>query len=67
MMYDNLFSCAVGENIYLLTYLLTSTGGGALWRACNIPAFTSHLTGPVDYLFASCHEGPGFNPQGVPM
>ncbi len=22
-MYDNLFSCAVGENIYLLTYLLT--------------------------------------------
>jgi hypothetical protein len=23
MMYDNLFSCAVGENIYLLTYLLT--------------------------------------------
>jgi hypothetical protein len=25
MMYDNLFSCAVGENIYLLTYLLNRT------------------------------------------
>jgi hypothetical protein len=26
---------------------------GALWRACNLTAFTSCLTGPVDYPFAS--------------
>ncbi len=38
--------------------------GGALWRACNLTTFTPCLTGPVDYLFASRHEGPGFNPQG---
>jgi hypothetical protein len=39
-------------------------GGGALWRACNLTSFTPCLTGPVDYPFASCHEGPGFNSQG---
>jgi hypothetical protein len=39
--------------------------GGALWRACNLTTFTPCLTGPVDYPFASCHEGPEFNPQGV--
>jgi hypothetical protein len=38
--------------------------GGALWRACNLTAIATCLTGPVDYLFASRHEGPGFNPQG---
>ncbi len=38
--------------------------GGALWRACNLTAFTPCLTGPVDYPFAPRHEGPGFNPQG---
>ncbi len=27
--------------------------GGALWRACNLTAFTPCLTVPVDYLFAS--------------
>jgi hypothetical protein len=27
-------------------------------RACNLIAFTSCLTGPVDYPFASCHKGP---------
>ncbi len=36
----------------------------ALWRACNLFSFTPCLTGPVDYLFASHHEGTGFNPQG---
>ncbi len=38
--------------------------GGALWRDCNLTAFTQCLTGPVDYPFVSCHEGPGFNLQG---
>jgi hypothetical protein len=37
--------------------------GGALWRFCNLTTFTPYLTGPVDYPFASCHEGPRFNPQ----
>ncbi len=38
--------------------------GWALWRTCNLTAFTACLTGPVDYPFASRHEGPRFNPQG---
>ncbi len=37
--------------------------GEGLWRACNLTPFTPCLTGPVDYLFASGHEGPEFNPQ----
>ncbi len=41
----------------LLTY---SSINIVLWRSCNLTAFTPCLTGPVDYLFASCHEGPGF-------
>jgi hypothetical protein len=41
-----------------------SCWGGALWRACNLTAFTPCLTGPLDYPFASHHEGPGFNPWG---
>ncbi len=36
-----------------------------LWRACNLTYFIHSLTGPVGQPFASCHEGPGFNPQGV--
>jgi hypothetical protein len=36
-------------------------GGGALWRACSLTAIIPCLTGPVDYPFASCHEGPRFN------
>jgi hypothetical protein len=36
-----------------------------MWRACNLTAFTPCLTGPVDYPFASHHEEPGFNPQGL--
>jgi hypothetical protein len=36
--------------------------GVALWRACNLTAFIHSLTGPVDYPFASHHEGP-VNPQ----
>jgi hypothetical protein len=35
-----------------------------MWTAYNLTAFTPCLTGPVDYPFASRHEGPGFNTQG---
>ncbi len=39
--------------------------GGALWRACNLTSFSPCLTGPVDYLFSSCHKGLRFkSPQG---
>ncbi len=38
--------------------------GGALWRACNLTAFTHSSTGQVVHPFASHHEGPKFNPQG---
>ncbi len=38
--------------------------GGALWRACNLTSFSPCLTGPVDYLFASHHNGPWFNSPG---
>jgi hypothetical protein len=41
--------------------------GGALWRACNLTAFTHSSTGPVVHLFAYRHEGPLFNPRGVLM
>ncbi len=44
--------------LYIVVY-------GVLCRACNLTSFSPCLTGPVDYLFAPCHEGPGFNPQGV--
>ncbi len=39
-------------------------GRSVLWKACNLTAYTPCLTGPVDYLFAFRHEGPGFNPGG---
>ncbi len=32
---------------------------------CGEPAFIHSSTGPVVHPFASCHEGPRFNPQGV--
>jgi hypothetical protein len=35
-----------------------------LWRACNLTSFSPCLTGPVDYLFASCHKGPRFKSPG---
>jgi hypothetical protein len=38
--------------------------GGALWRACSLTSFSPCLTGPVDYLFASCHKGPRFKSPG---
>ncbi len=39
--------------------------GGALWRTGNLTLFSPCLTGPVEYLFASHHKGPGFiNPWG---
>ncbi len=34
--------------------------GGALCRPCNLTSYSPCLTGPVDYLFASCHKGPRF-------
>jgi hypothetical protein len=37
---------------------------GVLWRACNLLSFSPCLTGPVDYLFASCHKGPRFKSPG---
>jgi hypothetical protein len=30
-----------------------------MWRACNLTEFSPCLTGPADYPFAYCHEGPG--------
>ncbi len=39
----------------------------SLWRSCNLIAFIHSSTGPVVHLFASRHEGPGFNPLGVLM
>ncbi len=36
-----------------------------LWRASNPTSFSPCLTGPGDYLFASCHKGPGFKSHGV--
>ncbi len=38
--------------------------GGALWRACNLTAFTHSSTLPEGHLFGSRHVGSGFNPQG---
>ncbi len=38
--------------------------GVALWRACNLTSFSPCLTGPVDYPFASRHEGLGFKSPG---
>jgi hypothetical protein len=34
-----------------------------MWRACNLTAFIHSSTGPVVHPFASCHEGPRFNPK----
>jgi hypothetical protein len=35
-----------------------------VWRACNLTWFLPCLTGPVDYLFASCHKGLRFKSPG---
>ncbi len=51
---------------YSSSSLAKSNGGKEwLWRACYLTAFTDSSTGPVVHPFASLHEGPGFNPQGV--
>ncbi len=57
------FSLAAGPPSGFMTDIV-DCWRGALWRACNLTAFTSCLTGPVDYPFASRLEGPRFNPQG---
>ncbi len=38
--------------------------GVALWRPCNLTSFSPCLTGPVEYLFASCHKGSRFKSPG---
>jgi hypothetical protein len=43
---------------------LISTAFSILWRAWNLTSFSPCLTGPVDYLFASRHKGPGFKYPG---
>jgi hypothetical protein len=35
-----------------------------LWRACNLTSFSTCLTGPVNYHFASRHKGPRFKSPG---
>jgi hypothetical protein len=37
--------------------------GGSPVESLLSPAFILSSTGPVVHPFASCHEGPGFNPQ----
>jgi hypothetical protein len=37
---------------------------GIVLRACNLTSFSPCLTGPVDYLFASRHKGPGLKSPG---
>ncbi len=36
----------------------------SLWKTCNLTSFSPCLTGPVDYLFASCHKGARFKSPG---
>jgi hypothetical protein len=57
------FMLAAGPSSGFTTDIV-SCWGGALWRACNPTAFIHSSTGPVVNPFASCHEWPGFNPQG---
>ncbi len=56
------FTLAVGPPSGFTTDIV-NCWGGALYRACNLTAFTHSLTGPVCQPSASRHEGPGFNPQ----
>ncbi len=55
------FTLAAGPPFDITTDIV-SCWGGALWRACNLTAFTHSSTGPVIHLLASRHEGPRFNP-----
>ncbi len=57
------FTLAAGRPSSFTTNIV-GCWGGALWGACNLAAFTPCLIGPVDYPFASRHEGPWFNTQG---
>jgi hypothetical protein len=52
--------CVFKLQRYIFQHLLTRRENRHVWRACNLASFTPCLTGPVDYPFASCHEGPGF-------
>jgi hypothetical protein len=49
---------------FLLHNWQSGCWGGAPWRACNLISFSQCLTGPVDYLFASCYVRPGFKSSG---
>jgi hypothetical protein len=55
--------------LYCKTKLFLDIGrqsrtNSVLWRASNLTSFSPCLTGPVDYPFASCHEGPRFKTPG---
>ncbi len=58
------FTLAAGSSFTTELIGCWGRGGGALWRACNLTTFTHSHTGSVGQPFASCYEGPGFNPQG---
>jgi hypothetical protein len=58
------FTLAAGPPSSFTTNGVGCWGGGALWRACNLPLFIPCLTGPVDYLFASRHKGLRFKSPG---
>jgi hypothetical protein len=47
-----------GQNIGLSIFICS------VRRACNLTTLSPCLTGPVNYLFVSCHEGPGFKSPG---
>ncbi len=42
----------------------TTDGVGCWGEPCGEPAISPCLTGPVEYLFASRHKGPGFKTPG---
>ncbi len=50
----------------IFTFLNLNNSLKIVCRACNLTSFSPCLTGPVDYLFASCHKGPRFkSPRGL--
>jgi hypothetical protein len=56
---------SMSQSMFMLrVYPSLHTSTVRLWRACNLTSFSQCLTGPVDYLFASHHKGPGFKSPG---
>jgi hypothetical protein len=58
------YSSCVSQRQPLSFFSQKFSGTAELCRACNLTAFTHSPTNPVGQPYASCHEGPGFNPQG---